>query len=106
MFRGGGRSFVAYDVEVGGCGDFGGALWAVFEQRGEELVPIGTPGADDLPGAFGVSALFDADADGELEILGRGWANPEREADVLVHSVGGRLTLVSDLSPPFHTCGC
>jgi hypothetical protein len=51
-------------------------------------------------------SLVDADGDGLVEALGATWSSASKEANVAVRGGKSGLTLIQDISPPFHGCGC
>ena len=90
------RQFVTFAASAGGCGDFSGRLWALFEVRGPALGLLNHPGRDDEPAEFVIDAIVDADGDGRIELLA---------PSVMLRATRGP-TVVRDVTPPFHDCGC
>ncbi|HVV82669.1 MAG TPA: hypothetical protein VHE35_06295, partial [Kofleriaceae bacterium] len=96
-FSDGSRRIVAVSAREGsGCGDFYGAMTAIFEDKGGKLVPLS--GGDQ--GYLSITAVLDVDGDGKLELV----ADPDDFSTV--------TALYEDYAPvrsvqfPFNDCGC
>jgi hypothetical protein len=101
-FTDGSRTVVVVSAREGdGCGDFYGALTAVFEVTGGKLKALS---ASDQ-GYLDVAAVLDVDGDGALELVG----DPDDYSVVnaLYESKGGGGFVPSKtVDFPFNDCGC
>jgi hypothetical protein len=92
FWRAGDRTLVGVDLGVGGgCGDFGAALWALFELRDGSLLLR----ARDREAPFPTD-VFDLEGDGRLEL-----ASGER---LLLPTQSGVAVL--DVDVPYYGCSC
>lgn len=94
---GAGRRFAVIGASTasGGCADFSGAMWAVFEVDAQGALTPLTDASD--PGYFVPVGAVDVDGDGAPE-----WIVPEG----IVGRASGGLGLVEDISPAMHDCYC
>lgn len=100
IFAGGGRTFAVVSAKEGsGCGDFGGALSVVFEDKGGKLVPL--PGPD---GVLDVALLIDSDGDGAVEVIGK--LDDFRMMAGHFEATASAMTPVTEVSFPNNDCGC
>jgi hypothetical protein len=75
-------------------------LSALFAVQGEQLRAL-TDYEEDLA----ISAIVDANLDGNLELLGQAFGGFDGEANVLMQA-RDKPTVLLDTTPPFHDCGC
>lgn len=91
-FASGARTLVLVDAQAGtGCGDFGAALWGLFEARDGELSLRASAEHEPAP-----REIFDVDRDGRLELL-----SGER---LLLPTADGVRSI--DVEVPFYGCSC
>ena len=92
LFASGERELVLVDAEAGaGCGDFGGALWALFERSSGGLVLRASAEHEVVP-----EQVLDVGRDGRLELL-----SGER---LLFPTAEGVRSI--DVEVPFYGCSC
>lgn len=96
----GGKRYVVLSYAAPSCGDFGGSLSALFEERGGKLVPLKL---SDAP-QFAPMALFDSDGDGEVEAVGPGGGFGSYETYFTTRD--GALSPAQQVRYPFNDCGC
>lgn len=97
----GDRRYIVVSAHEGaGCGDFEGALTAVFAVEGAALRLVSDPEG----GALEIDALVDSDGDGKVELIGR----PGDWSVVSAHltPTGAGFTPSVTLAFPFRDCGC
>lgn len=100
-FTDGARRFLVVSAKEGnGCGEFSGALTAVYEDKGGKPVLLSGP---DL-GYLNVAAIVDLDGDGTIELVG----DPEDFSTVTALYEGGPsgFSAASAVEFPFNDCGC
>ncbi len=98
-FAGHGRTFVVVSAREGtGCGEFLGALGAVFEVKAGKPVLLGAHGALD------VEAIFDTNSDGAIEIVANAvdWSTEV----AILEPDGNSLSTAEAVTFPFNDCGC
>jgi ketosteroid isomerase-like protein len=105
-FRSVDRSFVTFAADVGACTEFGSQLWLLFEQRGDQLVLLSDANSPDAAAGFAPLAVFDANGDGLLELVGGGWRSNYAAPDALMRHTPSDVVFIRDIYPPFHACGC
>ena len=100
VYTGGGRRFVVVWAQEGdGCGEFGGALSAVFEDKGGKLTQV--PGPD---GVLDVSLIVDTDGDGAVEIIGK--VDDYRMMAGHYEATATGMAPITEVSFPNNDCGC
>ena len=86
--------------EGSGCGDFAGALAAVFEDKGGKLTLLSPPDQAYID----VQAVLDVAGDGELDLIG----SPDSFSTVTGLFAGGSsgFTPEREVSFPYNDCAC
>ena len=100
-FTDGTRRFLVVSAKEGsGCGEFFGALTAIFEDRGGKPVLLSGPDQ----GYIDVAAILDLDGDGTIELV----ADPEDFSTVtaLYERGAGGFSAARTVEFPFNDCGC
>jgi hypothetical protein len=97
VFEGSAGKWVAVTAEAGsGCNDYRGQGWSLFKDDSGKLEPV-TLDAHQRS-YFLPTALFDADGDGNPEVLGKD--------NRLAQPQNGKQRFVLDVTPPDFECGC
>lgn len=99
-------TMVTYAATAGGCGDFYGAIWVVFRLQGDTLSLVAQSEGSSVPDDLAFTSLVDLDGDGNVDMLGNTWNSARGEANVTARGDVRGMTLIQDISPPFHGCGC
>jgi hypothetical protein len=101
VFGGKNRTFVSVEAHEGtGCGDWSGALWALFERKNGALVLVNDPGKS----GYSPAALLDANGDGVVELIGQ--ARLLTGGVWYVAITPGEPTVNAAVEFPFTDCGC
>lgn len=97
VFEGSAGKWVAVTAEAGsGCNEYRGEGWSLFKDGGGKLEPATFDAHQRSP--FLPSAMFDADGDGNPEVLGKD--------NRLAQPQTGKQRFVLDVTPPDFDCGC
>jgi hypothetical protein len=106
VWRNGERMFVSYDLNVGGCGDYLGAVWGLFELRDERLLLIADSGVSTLDEDFTFKSVADIDGDGQIEVFGgASWVGDD--STVLAgRARPTKLVFLREVGTALHGCRC
>jgi len=105
-WQNGSRTLVSYSIATGGCGNFGGVVWALFEARGSTLEIVAESGKSPQTGEFNFEAVFDLDGDGRVEAFGSRSEIYDSGEDSLSRTGRNGLVFITEIGTAFHGCGC
>lgn len=106
IWRNGDRSMLSYDTVVGGCGDFAGALWALFELRGDVLELLVDSSQSSFGDDFAIEGVVDFDLDGRVEVIGGTATHYDDGGDVVGKAGPAGIVSIKMIGTSFHGCGC